>query len=142
MLNKDLVDPKDIEIARLKLAIENFKKYDAERKEYYAKSLQRLGELESYVEELESNSVIPKLKKKVEEQGKQLAHLSRVITVNKYHLFDDTYTLQCTVNVKELKERNKVLSKEVTNLRNTIKDLVYQLNRKNNLLENEINREK
>lgn len=129
MLNKDLVDPKDIEIARLKLAIENFKKYDAERKEYYTKSLQRLGELESYVEELESNSVIPKLKKKVEEQGKQLAHLSRVITVNKYHLFDDT--LQCAVTVKELKERNKVLSKEVTNLRNTIKDLVYQLNRKN-----------
>lgn len=128
MINKDLLNPKDVEIAKLKLVIENFKKYDAKRKKYYASSLQRLGELESYVEELETNSVIPKLKKKVEAQGKQLAYLNNVITVNKYHLFNDDYTLQCTVTVNELKERNKVLSKEVTNLRNTIKDLIYKLN--------------
>lgn len=129
MLNEDLINPKGIEIAKLKLAIENFKKYDAERKKYYANSLQRLGELESYVEELETNSVIPKLKKKIEAQGKQLAYLNRVITANKYHLFNDDYTLQCTVNVNELKERNKALSREVTNLRKTIKDLICQLNK-------------
>lgn len=132
MLNKDLINPKDIKIAKLKLAIENFKKYDAERKEYYASSLQRLGELESYVEELETNSVIPKLRKKIEEQGKTLAYLNRVITANKYHLFNDDYILQCAVNVNELKERNKALSREVTNLRRTIKDLICQLNKKNN----------
>lgn len=133
MLNKDLINPKDIEVAKLKLAIENFKKYDAERKKYYANSLQRLGELESYVEELEANSVIPKLKKKIEAQGKQLAYLNRVITANKYHLFNDDYVLQCAVSVNELKERNKALSKEVTNLRKTIKDLICQLNKKNNV---------
>lgn len=132
MLNKDLINPKDIEIARLKLVIESFKKYDTERKKYYASSLQRLGELESYVEELEANSVIPKLKKKIDEQGKNLAYLNRVITVNKYHLFNDDYGLQCAVTVNELKERNKALSREVTNLRKTVEDLIYQLNKKNN----------
>lgn len=132
MLNKDLINPKDLEIAKLKLIIENFKKYDAERKEYYSNSLQRLGELESYVEELEANSVIPKLKEKIEKQGKQLAHLNRVITANKYHLFNDDYVLQCAITVNELKERNKVLSKEVTNLRKAVKDLICQLNKKNN----------
>lgn len=130
MLNKDMIDSEDIEIVKLKLAIENFKKYDAERKAYYADSLKRLGKLESYVEELETNSVIPKLKKKVEEQRKQLAYLSRVITANKYHLFNDDYALQYAVTVNELKERNKALNREVTNLRKAVKDLICQLNKK------------
>lgn len=129
MLNKDLINPKDIEIAKLKLAIESFKKYDIERKEYYAKSLQCLSELETYVEELETNSVVPELKKKVQEQGKQITHLNRVIVANKYHLFNDDYTLQCAVTVNELKERNKVLNKEIINLRKTLRDLIYQLNK-------------
>lgn len=128
MLNKDLIDPKDIEIAKLKLTIEKFKKYDAERKQYYSNALQRLGELESYVQELEADSVIPKLKKKVDEQGKQLRYLNRVITANKYHLFNDDYTLTSAITENELKERNKVLSKELTNLRKTIKELICKLN--------------
>lgn len=128
MLNKDLIDPKDIEIAKLKLTIEKFKKYDAERKQYYSNALQRLGELESYVQELEADSVIPKLKKKVDEQGKQLRYLNRVITANKYHLFNDDYTLTSAITENELKERNKVLSKELTNLRKTVKELICRLN--------------
>lgn len=130
MLNQDLIDPKDLEIARLKLIIEKFKKYDAERKQYYSKALQRLGGLEEYIEEIESNSVISKLKKKVKEQEKHLAYLNRIITVNKYHLFNDDYVLQYTVSAKELKERNKALSNEVTNLRKTVKDLVCRLHEK------------
>lgn len=128
MLNKDLINPKDIEIAKLKLTIEKFKRYDAERKQYYSNALQRLGELESYVQELTADTVIPKLKKKVDEQGKQLRYLNRVITANKYHLFNDDYTLTSAITVNELKERNKVLSKEVTNLREAIKELVCRLN--------------
>lgn len=132
MLNKSLIDPKDLEIAKLKLAIEKFKKYDSERKQYYSKSLQRLGELESYVQELESNSVIPSLKGKIEQQKKELAYLNRVITANKYHLFNDDYVLVCAVTVNEALEKNKSLYKEVKNLRQTIKDLICQLNKKNN----------
>lgn len=128
MLNEDLINPKDIEIAKLKLTIEKFKRYDAERKQYYSNALQRLGELESYVQELTADTAISKLKKKVDEQGKQLRYLNRVITTNKYHLFNDDYTLTSAITVNELKERNKVLSKEVTNLRETIKELVCRLN--------------
>ena len=63
MLNEDLIDKKDITIARLKRTIEAFKAYDKERKEYYAKSMIRLGELESYVMELdEAGSVENKIK--------------------------------------------------------------------------------
>ena len=40
MLNADLFqDKKDREIARLKLTIESFKKYDKDRKEYYAEKV-------------------------------------------------------------------------------------------------------
>lgn len=67
MLNEDLINPKDIEIAKLKLTIEKFKRYDAERKQYYSNALQRLGELESYVQELTADTAISKLKKKVDE---------------------------------------------------------------------------
>ena len=53
MINEILFDnPKDAQIAKLKMEIEAFKKYDAERKEYYAKSLQRLGELEVWYDEI------------------------------------------------------------------------------------------
>lgn len=54
MINKDLYfDPKDYEIACLRQTIEKFKAYDRKRKEFYADKMVRLGELESYVEELE-----------------------------------------------------------------------------------------
>lgn len=57
MMNKNLIgDQKDVEIARLKMIIEKFKKYDKDRTEFYAKKMQRLGELESYVIELEEKS--------------------------------------------------------------------------------------
>lgn len=45
MLNEDLLDDKDIIIARLKLAIEKFKEYDIERKKYYSNVLIELGKL-------------------------------------------------------------------------------------------------
>lgn len=132
MLNEELINPKDIEIAKLKLVIENFKKYDKERKQYYSKSLQRLGELESYVQELESNSVISSLKEKIETQRKELAYLNRVISANKYHLFNDNYELVCAVTVNEMRERNNSLNREVKNLRQTIKELICKLNKYEN----------
>lgn len=55
-LNQDLIDKKDIIIARLKRTIEAFKVYDKKRKEYYSKSMMRLGELESYIMEIDENS--------------------------------------------------------------------------------------
>ena len=53
MLNEHLFDDKkDIEIARLKKVIEDFKEYDEKRKRYYAEKMRRLGELESLLCEI------------------------------------------------------------------------------------------
>lgn len=55
------------EILKLKLAIQHFKKYDNERKEYYKQAMIELGQLRSYVEELEaipSNKLIHEYKTK------------------------------------------------------------------------------
>lgn len=39
MLNENLMDSKDIIIAKLKLAIKEFQEYDIERKKYYSNAL-------------------------------------------------------------------------------------------------------
>lgn len=71
MLNEELIP--DLEKAKLKLTIQQlqktiqaFKEYDKERKKYYSDRLIELGELKSYIEELEDkDSTIPKLKRQV-----------------------------------------------------------------------------
>ena len=47
-------DKKDFIIAVLKRKINSFKEYDAERKKHYAGLEQKVGELESYIDELEN----------------------------------------------------------------------------------------
>lgn len=84
MMNKNLIgDRKDVEIARLKMIIEKFKKYDKDRTEFYAKKMQRLGELESYVIELEEKSETGKLEAKIKELRGKLSDLNKVILYNK-----------------------------------------------------------
>lgn len=51
MLNEELID--NVEIARLKLKLEQFKKYDKQRKGYYHKALIELGECKSLISEYE-----------------------------------------------------------------------------------------
>lgn len=135
MLNEDLLDPKDLEIARLQHTIEKFKKYDEQRRRYYSSILLKLGELESYVQELEEenrNETITKLREKVKNQKEEIVHLNKVITVNKYHLFDDNYTLTAatnTIEMEALKKKNRALLKRNKDLQETISELVYKLNR-------------
>lgn len=84
MLNENLFDdPKDAEIARLKLCISRFKEYDQKRKQFYADKLQRLGELESYVQELESGTVVETLKKRNTDLHNQVRLLSKIIQARK-----------------------------------------------------------
>lgn len=52
MLNENLMDSKDIIIAKLKLAIKEFQEYDIERKKYYSNALVELGKLKDEIEEL------------------------------------------------------------------------------------------
>lgn len=58
MLNEDLISPHEVEIAKLKKIISDFKKYDKERKNYYKESMIKLEELQSYVRYLEKGILL------------------------------------------------------------------------------------
>lgn len=118
MLNKKLFDdPKDAEIARLKMAIEKFKEYDREQKKYYADKMQRLGELESYVQELDTETEIGKLKDTIMGLRKEVSRLTKVVQVNQIEEKRTDDELSYTISCEALRQRNKVLTEEVVKLR-------------------------
>lgn len=129
MMNKALIgDRKDVEIARLKMMIEKFKKYDKNRTEFYAKKMQRLGELESYVVELEEKSETGKLEAKIKDLRSQLSTLNKVIQYNKM-IVPEKEQMDLCLNYNNLKNRNKNLSDENKKLKDTISQLVTRLNK-------------
>lgn len=129
MINKDLIgDRKDVEIARLKMMIEKFKKYDKDRTEFYAKKMQRLGELESYVVELEEKSETGKLEAKIKDLRSQLSTLNKVIQYNKM-IVPEKEQMDLCLNYNNLKNRNRNLSEENKKLKDTISQLVTRLNK-------------
>lgn len=132
-MNRDLIeDEKDREIVRLKFIIEKFKKYDEERKEYYSKKLERLGVLESYVEELEDTSEIGKLKSIIVRQKDELRKLNAVIIAKKIDIpktEEELDNVDISMKISRLKEENKKLREEIKNLRKTIGKLVYECNK-------------
>ena len=133
-MNKELIDDRDIKISSLKKTIELYKKYDQERKEYYKKSLIRLGELESLLSEIEEGD--DKNKKTIIEQRRELCKLNLIIKskdlkeVQDYYLENDE-KLQ---NLKEkeqniiLRRRNKKLKEENKKLKETISNLLSKIN--------------
>lgn len=134
MINKELFDsPKDAEIAKLKMEIEAFKKYDAERKEYYAKSLQRLGELEAWYDEINDfrlkKDTKEELKKLVKQQKMQIAELSLKIQVRNIEDKRGIDELKEAVTCDNLKKHNKSLQKRVESQAKVISKLVYELNK-------------
>lgn len=132
MMNKNLIgDRKDVEIARLKMIIEKFKKYDKDRTEFYAKKMQRLGELESYVIELEEKSETGKLEAKIKELRGKLSDLNKVILYNKM-VVPEKEQMNLCLNYNNLKNRNRNLSDENKRLKDTINKLVTRLNKLEN----------
>ena len=132
MMNKALIgDRKDVEIARLKMMIEKFKKYDKNRTEFYAKKMQRLGELESYVVELEEKSETGKLEAKIKDLRSQLSTLNKVIQYNKM-IVPEKEQMDLCLNYNNLKNRNRNLSDENKKLKDTISQLVTRLNKLEN----------
>ena len=82
MLNEHLFnDKKDIQIARLKMAIEDFKKYDERRKQYYAKKIRRLQTLDELLREIEGAEK-DDLRKIILRQRADLARLNKIIQVH------------------------------------------------------------
>ena len=84
MLNEELFfDKKDLEIAKLKQSIDRFKKYDKNRNQNHKKEVSELkieiGKLKSYIEELESNKDLEKLRTKIKNQKEVILSLERKI---------------------------------------------------------------
>ena len=118
MLNKELFDdPKDAEIARLKMTIEKFKEYDKERKKYYADKMQRLGELESYVQEIDTETEIGKLKEEIMRLRKEVSRLSKEIHVRRIEETRTDEELSDVLSRDALRQRNRKLTEEVVKLR-------------------------
>lgn len=117
MLNEKLFDnPKDAEIARLKMTIEKFKEYDQERKKFYAGKMQRLGELESYVQEFDAETEIGKLKQTIMTLKGQVRKLSKLIEAR--HIEDNRTEEELTEIIanSKLRKDNRHLKEQVAKL--------------------------
>ena len=133
MLNQELIRPEDLVIGSLKAKIENlekaieaFKEYDAERKQYYAGLIDKVAELESYIEELEAKHGIVHIKeslRKSKDANKALqakvylskrfedmADITAIVAMNKNVLLDKIKEKEKLI--KELRSgRDKMLSR-------------------------------
>ena len=131
-MNPLLLDPIRVYVGRLKSKIQslehkisNFKEYDAQRKVYYSKSMQRLGELESWIDETDPEF---KLRSKIQSQKQTIANLSAVIRASKLEVPEDFDLAKAKVKILELQKEVETLTKQNTNLKTSVSELVYKLN--------------
>lgn len=131
-MNPLLLDPVRVYVGRLKSKIQslehkisNFKEYDAQRKVYYSKSMQRLGELESWIDETDPEF---KLRSKIQSQKQTIANLNAVIRASKLEVPEDFDLAKAKVKILELQKEVETLTKQNTNLKTTVSELVYKLN--------------
>lgn len=128
MLNEDLIDPKDLKIAKLKQAIESFKKYDEERKKYYSSALVKLGEYESLMDELNENEVIAKLNHLVDSYRGIVIKYQKLKTNEKVP--DDIKSMErvdLENKIISLQDKNAELEKKIKSLRKTNDELIVRL---------------
>ena len=130
MLNEDLFEEKDKEILKLKALIERFKKYDSNRKQYYADVLVELGQLRTYVSELEDTD---KKAKKIKAQKLVIKNVERTITENKIAKIVDPEKIkeieitELLEHVKKLEQDNKSLREKIGQYRKEISRLCNKL---------------
>ena len=131
-MNPLLLDPVRVYVGRLKSKIQslehkisNFKEYDAQRKVYYSKSMQRLGELESWIDETDPEF---KLRSKIQSQKQTIANLNAVIRASKLEVPEDFDLAKAKVKILELQKELETLTKQNTNLKTSVSELVYKLN--------------
>ena len=131
-MNPLLLDPVRVYVGGLKSKIQslehkisNFKEYDAQRKVYYSKSMQRLGELESWIDETDPEF---KLRSKIQSQKQTIANLNAVIRASKLEVPEDFDLAKAKVKILELQKEVETLTKQNTNLKASVSELVYKLN--------------
>lgn len=133
MLNKNLIDPRDLEIGKLRNMISKFKEYDEKRKAYYSESLKRLGELESYVQELEEDRTVreQKMAIRVTKQKEEINKLRTLIELQKIPEKErEDFMSLVTVSNPELRKQNKALRKTIKEQKLIIDKLVADLSKK------------
>lgn len=124
MINKKLFDdPKDAEIARLKMCIEKFKEYDKERKDYYAKKMRRLGELESFVQEIEYGRKNGESELIIAKQKITIGKLNRVIQSRGILDKMSDEDAKRIIEFDRIMEENKRLKSEIKSLHKAISEL-------------------
>ena len=128
-MNPLLLDPVRVYVGRLKSTIQslehkinNFKEYDAQRKVYYSKSMQRLGELESWIDESDPEF---KLRSKVQSQKQAITNLNALIKASKLEVPEDFDLAKAKVKILELQKQVETLTKQNTNLKASVSELVY-----------------
>lgn len=131
-MNPLLLDPVRVYVSKLKSTIQslehkvdNFKKYDANRKVYYSKAMQRLGELESWIDETDPEF---KLRGKIQSQKQTITNLSALIKASKLEVPEDFDLAKAKVKILELQKEVNALTKHNTSLKASVSELVYKLN--------------
>ena len=131
-MNPLLLDPVRVYVGKLKSTIQslehkinNFKEYDAQRKVYYSKAMQRLGELESWVDESDPEF---KLRDKIQSQKQTITNLSALIKASKLEVPEDFDLAKAKVKILELQKEVETLTKQNANLKTSVSELVYKLN--------------
>ena len=131
-MNPLLLDPVRVYVGKLKSTIQslehkvdNFKKYDANRKVYYSKAMQRLGELESWIDEVDPEF---KLRGKIQSQKQAITNLNALIKASKLEVPEDFDLAKAKVKILELQKQVETLTKQNTNLKASVSELVYKLN--------------
>ena len=129
ILNEDLWDPKDLEIAKLKRKIQKlkgsiiaFKKYDEERKQYYSEVSQKIGELESYILELEHDSGLEKIIRLNKEYKHQINILTKKHYLSKVLEMSDDEVIELSTK-EQLKQKIKSLQEDLLRERKSKDDL-------------------
>ena len=131
-MNPLLLDPVRVYVSKLKSTIQslehkvdNFKKYDANRKVYYSKAMQRLGELESWIDETDPEF---KLRGKIQSQKQTITNLNALIKASKLEVPEDFDLAKAKVKILELQKEVNALTKQNTSLKASVSELVYKLN--------------
>ena len=147
MLNRELIKPEDLAIGslisrikNLEKAIEAFKEYDAERKQYYTELVARIAELESYINELEAKHGIVHMKERLRKSKEAnqalqakiylskrfegIADITAIVAMDKNVLLDKIKEKE--KYIKELKsDRDKMLYK-ITYLEKQLKSEIKE----------------
>lgn len=131
-MNPLLLDPVRVYVGRLKSTIQslehkinNFKEYDNQRKIHYSKAMQRLGELESWIDESDPEF---KLRNKIQSQKQIISNLNALIKASKLDIPEDFDLAKAEVKILELQKQVETLTKQNTNLKTSVSELVYKLN--------------